>query len=403
MGNDALRSHVLRLGTYELHGMYERQRLVHHDVEQQPLRPRAAPRNTMTIENAGWSNGPSARLVLAWLLLIPAPLFALSFRTTTTTTLPEGTIARDVRWAGPSEVYVSTGQKGVVRTSVTSAGTLKSMAPPDGQSAIWISGLVGAGQRHLFIATPLGTAAWFRLDGNPRPVRERSFLTIMDIDARGDAAAILGSDRGPLRGLSRDGTIAWLGSLSKDLSDLRPLMRGQSKPGAKDMARCSILETGAIRFMQDGSIVVLPGAEPGMYRYAANGKLIETWPTEALGIVDDCALPDSELHLIARDFKARLDWYAARIIVDDILPLSTGPALLLRRVEKNVTTWDLVTFPYGGGRSERIRLPLSVASPGARVRGDVRGNEIVLLVFDDPLPRQKPVAPPKLVVLSKSK
>jgi hypothetical protein len=62
-----------------------------------------------------------------------------------------------------------------------------------------------------------------------------------------------------VQGLARDGTIAWIGSLSKGMADMRPLMKGRAKPGGKDMARCSILETGAIRFMPDGSVIVVPG------------------------------------------------------------------------------------------------------------------------------------------------
>jgi len=325
---------------------------------------------------------------------------AISFRTISSAALPDGVIARDVRWAGPSEAYVSIGNRGVVRTRVDSTAQLTSMIPAGDSSGLSISGLVGVGQTHVLIGSPMGSVGWIPLAGTARKVDHKSLLTVMDIDAQADTAAVLGSDRGPLQGLSRDGTIAWIGSLSKGLSDLRPLMKGRSKPGAKDMARCSILETGAIRFMQDGSLIVVPGAEPGVSRYSASGKLMQTWDTEPLGIVDDCSIADNELHLIASDFKSRIDWYASRVILDEILPLPGGPALLLRRVEKGVTKWDLVTLPYRGGKSERVALPVTMPTPRAHVRGDVRGNQIILLLFEDPLPRQKPVAPPRLVVLS---
>jgi hypothetical protein len=223
----------------------------------------------------------------------------------------------------------------------------------------------------------------------------------MDIDARGDVVAALGADSGDQQGLARDGIIAWTGFLSDDLAEMRPLMKGRSSPGGKDMARCSILETGVIRFMRDGSVVIVPGVEPGIYRYDDHGKLMQTWDSAELGIVDDCAIQDTELAVLARDFARRIDWLASRIVVDDILPLRGGPALLLRRVDKNVTKWDLVTLPFHG-KSERVPLPVTIPTPRGHVRGDIRGDQVILLVFDDPMPKQKPVAPPRLMVLSLS-
>jgi hypothetical protein len=244
----------------------------------------------------------------------------------------------------------------------------------------------------------MGDVGWAPLAGTGK-VERKALRAVMDIDARGDTAAILGADSGPVQSLERAGTILWTGSLSKSLADMRPVMKGRSKPGGKDMARCSILQTGAIRYMQDGSLVVVPGVEPGVYRYGADGKLLQTWDTEPLGIVDDCLIPENDLLLVARDFGERIKWYASRVIVDEVLPLRSGPALVLRRVEKGVTRWDLVTLPYKG-KSERMALPLTMATPRAHVRGDVRGDQLLLLMWDAPLPGQEAVEPPKLIVLS---
>jgi hypothetical protein len=102
---------------------------------------------------------------------------------------------------------------------------------------------------------------------------------------------------------------------------------------------------------------------------------------------------------VARDFGQRIGWYASRVIVDDILPLRSGPALLLRRVEKGVTKWDIVTLPFRG-KSERVALPITLPNPRAHARGDVRGDQLVVLAFEDALPGQKAVVPPRLYVLS---
>ena len=66
-----------------------------------------------------------------------------------------------------------------------------------------------------------------------------------------------------------------------------------------------------------------------------------------------------------------------------------------------MTKWDMVRLANGaGGKAERVALPVTVPSPRGHVRGDILGKQLVLLVFDDPLPEQHPVAPPRLVVLS---
>lgn len=339
-------------------------------------------------------------VVVGWLALAGQTAAAISLRVVSNAALPGEVIARDVRWAGPSEVYVSLGKKGAIRTRVDAPSHFTTVMPPADRGGFVVSGCIAAGQKHLVVASPLGGVGWIPLaTGAARTVGEKGLLAVMDIDARADVVAILGADSGNVQGLARDGTIAWTGSLSKGMSDMRPLMKGRAKPGGKDMARCSILETGAIRFMPDGSLVVVPGVEPGIYRYNVSGKLIQTWDSGPLGMIDDCSIADSELQMLARDFGHRIDWYASRILVDDVLPLKSGPALLLRRVEKGVTKWDVVTLPYIG-KSVRVALPVTMPTARAHVRGDVRGDQVVILAFEDPLPGQKPAAPPRLFVLS---
>ena len=343
-----------------------------------------------------------ALLILAALALIFRAHSAMSFHTISTTSLPPDVVARDVRWASPNEVYLGAGKRGVVRTGVDSTARAQYVVPGIDRGGVITAGRIGVGQKHLFFASGMGVYGWAPLagtSGTSGKVEEKSLISLMDIDARGDTAAILGADSGPLHGLERAGTILWQGSLSKGLADMRPVMKGRSEPGGMEMARCSILETGAIRYMRHGSLAVAPGVEPGVFRYGADGKLLKTWDTESLGIVDDCSLAESDLRLVARDLSERAKWYASRVIVDEVLPLPAGPALVLRRVENGVTKWDLVTLPYKG-KSKRVALPLSMATPRAHVRGDVRGEQLLLLMWEDPLPGLHAIEPPKLIVLS---
>ena len=217
---------------------------------------------------------------------------AATLRVVTTVALPEGVIARDARWAGAEAAYVSTGKHGVARVALNGPPQNTTVMHGGDQGGFPVVGLLAVGQKDLLVASRLGALGWMPIRAAAPKIGTKGMLTVMDIDARGDTAAVLGADSGPLQGLEREGTIAWIGSLSKDLADMHPLMRGRSHPGGKDMARCGMLEIGAIRFMQDGSLVVLPGTEPGVYRYSRDGKLLRTWDTGPLAIVDDCSIED---------------------------------------------------------------------------------------------------------------
>ncbi|HVR07024.1 MAG TPA: hypothetical protein VMW75_03185 [Thermoanaerobaculia bacterium] len=65
-------------------------------------------------------------------------------------------------------------------------------------------------------------------------------------------------------------------------------------------------------------------------------------------------------------------------VLDAILPLAQGPGLLIRSVSNGKVQWVLkVLRPEGGIASYEV--PFTGALPYERLRGDARGNRIVLL------------------------
>jgi hypothetical protein len=105
----------------------------------------------------------------------------------------------------------------------------------------------------------------------------------------GSRFALVGSRRDAQGKFSPDGAIAWIGSLDKDLADLKPLLFDAGGPGAPSMSACCSFSLGVTRFLADGSLVVVPGVQPGIYHFDAQGKLLQTVDTVALGINTDCA------------------------------------------------------------------------------------------------------------------
>jgi hypothetical protein len=306
----------------------------------------------------------------------------------------------DVRWASFGEVYLSVGQQGVVRAP-TSGASRRIAIEPAAKERFLIPSHIAVGTGYLAIAAPFGAFGLAGLEkDSPLRTAPGEYAAIVDIDARGDRVALLGAERGTEQGLAGDGAIAWLGSVSDDFPDMKAILKGRSQPGGKDVARCGFLRNGAIRFMADDSVVVFPGVESGVYRYDTGGKLVQTWMIDELGVLDHCAMDDQEVALLARDFEQRTIWMASQRTVDDILPMTEGPGLLLRHVVEGTTKWDLVILPFRGGKARSVSLPVEVDSPRGRIRGDILNDRIVLLAIDFPLPRQKPNIKPRMLVLS---
>jgi hypothetical protein len=292
--------------------------------------------------------------------------------------------AFDVRWESEGSLLVAAARGGVRRITPEGAEL--------GVVSEYPASRIGQGDGFILAGTPLALSCIPAKSCAANPVRE--FASLVDVDAADDRIAFLGAARGDEQGLASDGVIAWSGPRS---TELKPLMRGRTSPGGKDMARCGILELGAIRVLEGGSTLVYPGIEPGLYQYAADGKLLRAWQTDSLGIVDDCSMTDEEVALLARDFARRTEWFAARTIVEDVLPLDRGPALLLRHVRGGKTFWELAILSDSGA-PRRLALPLSFPTPRAHARADVRGDRVALVAADMPLPGRKPGAAARVIV-----
>lgn len=303
----------------------------------------------------------------------------------------------DIRWSSVDRVALSLGKSGAVTVAVGGIqAKSETLIPAATNGGFFFSSRLALSPQWALVASPFGGLSWRNLASGAMAPKPFPLAVVVDVDIRGDRAAILGGDRGENGDWSPDGAIAWTGSLSRNLSDLRPLMVAAQKSGAMAMARCHFLESGAIRFMQDGSVVTMPGVEPDIYQYDAAGRLLRTWPTGPLGVLDYCPFDDVQTSEMAADPVRRMNWINQRTIVDDILPLDSGPALLLRAVKGNKTTWSVAVL-RSNGSVQKIPLSVTAQTPGAHMRGDVRGDRIALLVLDYALPGHRP-ATPRLVL-----
>lgn len=307
--------------------------------------------------------------------------------------------AQDARWSGESAALLTAGKNGVFEWNLSDPPSR--VVAGGGSDGFWFSSRLAASKKHMIVASPLGGLMWWDRQTN-RKVTEKAFSILMDVDIYGDRVAILGAARDEKGRFAPEGAIVWSGTLRDRDVRFEPLILGKAGPGAKSMNQCHFLELGAIRFSRDGHLFVIPGVEPGLFEYDATGRLLRTWTTDDLGIVDRCSLNEQQWLSMGADPEPRRRWLAARRVVDEMVILPTGPALLVRSVATSKgVTWDLVEF-IENQRTRTTHLPITSKSSESHLRADVdsKGRLLVLRLEYGPLDKP-PAEPPTLSVLER--
>jgi hypothetical protein len=289
--------------------------------------------------------------------------------------------AVDIRWASDKSVYLAMIKEGTVEASLQPLGkVLKELVPASRKPGGFFGcSRIGVSADFLAVSSPFFSVTWRDLD-RPERKEEGGFDFIEDLDVYRNQALILGARRDEAGNFAPDGGIVWLGSLDKDLKDLRPILFDSTGPGAHNLAKCGTLELGAVRFLPGGSMVAVPGVQAGAHLFDPTGKLVQSWDTMGLGLAADCPkLSQQEARRINLP-PSRAAWLNGRTTLDDILPLPEGPGLVLRSVEGGRVRWHLKVLALKG-EWRTFELPIEPQNEIAHLRGDVRAGRIALLVY----------------------
>ena len=295
----------------------------------------------------------------------------------------------DVRWASDSSIYLARYSSGVselrlaeglpeIRNILRSPDVLGA-APPGHETRSFEMLAVSGGD--VMVASFLRHRGWTSIaakDGSQRTVSRWNGGLTVDLDVRGGRFVLLG-ESGTFERPWDDGAIAWLGSLGQGPRELKPVLYDATGPGALNLSRCSELELGAVRFLGDGSFLVVPGGQPGAHLYDSRGALRRTWDTARLGLDPvRCSEMSGEEELqLSVDTTKSMAWVNAHRVLDEILPLREGPGLLTRSRVDGIVRWELKVL--GTDRVATYANPVTSDRPFDRMRGDVRGERIVLL------------------------
>jgi len=299
--------------------------------------------------------------------------------------------ALDVRWSDDHSVVVNGAIGGAYSLDVDAPPPVEArtipLATDAGPFAYPIR--LALSKEWLAAASTHGELAWRRRSDNV--MKTKPFGVVSDIDVFQDRILILGGQRDEKKKWSPDGAIAWTATLGRNLSDMKPVLFANDGPATKLMGYCDFLDMGAVRYLADGSFIVVPGVQPGILQYDKAGKLVKTWPSTAFE--DHCTMTLESATFLRTHPAERVAWTNRKRIVDDVVALPSGPAVVVRFVDGSTTSWELV--PVAGGAA--IPIPLK-GSAQAHLKIDVRGNRLALLVTELGFVGAPQLAPPRLAL-----
>ncbi len=313
---------------------------------------------------------------------------------------PELRYALDVRWASDNSVFLGLKTAGTVEVGVDGRNTAPKVLIPGKTSpgGFWMSWNVASSPEYLVASSSFFVLTWRPVQSPER--KEATFEAIHDIDLKGGRLAIVGAQRDAHTVFAPEGAIAWIGSLEKSLADLKPLVFDVKGAGAPTFNNCLAHNLGVTRFLNDGSLIVVPGVQPDVYHFDVNDKLLEVTDTAALGIDTDCGGLSPELVTqMKAHFARRHAWINERRTLDEILPLADGPGLLVRSVSGGHTYWVLKVM-HADRAVATYDVPLRSEGPLAHIKGDVRGGRLVLLLWEHSSDGKSEGAPAPHLVLA---
>ncbi|HVT19172.1 MAG TPA: hypothetical protein VHQ90_23705 [Thermoanaerobaculia bacterium] len=297
-------------------------------------------------------------------------------------------VARDIRWASAESVYISHAVDGVFEVGLD--GTRKRVLVPSmghvrfGQLPVQPYGCLAVSDSVLAVASMSFSIAWRPLKSAPGqlfPLEIRPFTQTEAMDLQGDRVLLLGMRENVyLPEVHPNGEVAWLGTLSSGLKDLKPVLYDRSGPRMPTYCHCRVMAIGAARFLADGSFVIVPGFEKGVHLFSAAGRLLRSWKSEEVGLDTECSvITAEEEEELGQKPAAWQRWLNDHRTVDSILPLPQGPGLLVRSWgEDGEVHWLLKVL--SATRVETYTVPITGRRPTDRLRGDVRAGRIAFLL-----------------------
>jgi hypothetical protein len=280
-----------------------------------------------------------------------------------------GRFASDVAWENADSLLIA-GDKGVHRFSLRTRASerLVSTLPiPDGLPNPEAVASDGASLVTTSQITIGGYA--MRLADRKRLAAMRVYMVPLDVAVRGKRACILA-----YRMTDQPRSVAWCGPVEKSWMNYTPVHRLVSH-AANFGDAFAFGRGGAIALGGDGSLTVITSAEPGVFHYAPDGKLLETSGQSFDELVFQP--PRDVRRRFAGDVDGRYRLLLnTQPLIEDLVLAPKGPAIVVRTADKERVRWEL-WWPRADGRTvPPTRLGIDRIGPFGHLQCDARGNSL---------------------------
>ena len=233
--------------------------------------------------------------------------------------------ASDVRWLSEDELLLGQSGQGVYSWRIgedraqlrsTLAGT--SLLPSDGPADYSRVGGFSAGSL-VFADFVFGL---YRSD-EAGVERTMPLELVADIDRHESSTVAIGLVRQHGGGWGEHS--AWLVQ-----DDHQPRGILPTRDGGQGMLWCFEAELPTVRFVSPDRILVIPGAEPGVFVFSRDGLLEGSLEASVFAADDGCTIEPAQRHLLADD-AYRVAWLSRRRVIDEVVADETGNVFLFVR------------------------------------------------------------------------
>ena len=201
-----------------------------------------------------------------------------------------------------------------------------------------------------------------------------------DVAVRGQRTCLLAFQ---MSGEAND-TAVWCGGVRESWEKYKPVHRLSS--GVQIFRDSFPRQSGAVAMGEDGSVTVITSAEPGVFHYAPDGKLIEKTGQS----FDELVL--TAMRELRTRFAGDVDGRYRLLlntqpIIEDLVLTPRGPAIVVRIADRERTRWEL-WWPRADGRAvPPTRLGIDRIGPFGHIQCDARGSSLAC-VGSKPDPKQ---------------
>jgi hypothetical protein len=280
-----------------------------------------------------------------------------------------GETVRSVAWTSDGELLLAS-RNGVRRYSVASGRCTPLFDLPH------VAAIATDGESAVALGLPITVHAARIADGAKLFTHNAAEFRPIDIAVHRDRLYVFGFYTYDTKTALPSPSV-WRGELTSDWSNLTPVHRVTTRE-AFDVVHDAFPGRGAALAVEaDGTLDVVSEAEPGVFRYRADGT-----PLPPLGIsVRDLVLARfAEMRAYRKDVSGRYrDILNRQPTIDDLVVTPDGPAIVVRLVDGDRIHWQL-WYPNATTIAARVDLAATLTGSVGHIRCDARAARLACVL-----------------------